>query len=182
MRGCLGFIMGKDKELDRGIIPAGTRVKLFEGRVTLLEDVAVDADQEWIDKAIKDQEDYFNGIGVVGENPTSKLEAGTLSAMHVSASVGTQTNSSRKNVYSKEILDNQLNISMQNAIKDAAKALNFANNARFINIVEWRTNMIDRLLSHVSIKTIDEAISECQKIEKHIFGEKEPEAPKDWRL
>ncbi|ENV48076.1 hypothetical protein P255_01450 [Acinetobacter brisouii CIP 110357] len=59
--------MDKDKELDRGIIPAGTRVKLFEGRVTLLEDVVVDADQEWIDKAIKDQEDYFNGVGVTSE-------------------------------------------------------------------------------------------------------------------
>lgn len=57
--------MSKDTEQDYGIIPAGTRVKLFEGRVTLLEDVAVDADQEWIDKAIKDQEDYFNGINSV---------------------------------------------------------------------------------------------------------------------
>ena len=51
-----------EKNQERGIIPAGTRVKLYEGRVTLLEDVVVDADQEWIDKAIKDQEDYFNGI------------------------------------------------------------------------------------------------------------------------
>ena len=52
---------------ERGVIPAGTRIKLYEGRVTLLEDVVVDADQEWIDKAIKDQEDYFNGIEVVSE-------------------------------------------------------------------------------------------------------------------
>lgn len=44
------------------MIPAGTRIKLYEGRVTLLEDVKVDTDQEWIDKTIKDQEDYFNGI------------------------------------------------------------------------------------------------------------------------
>lgn len=47
---------------ERGVIPAGTRVKLYEGRVTLLEDVVVDANQEWIDKAIKDQDDYFNGV------------------------------------------------------------------------------------------------------------------------
>ena len=57
--------MGKKQE--RGVIPAGTRIKLYEGRVTLLEDVVVDADQKWIDKAIKDQEDYLNGVGVVSE-------------------------------------------------------------------------------------------------------------------
>lgn len=50
------------KKQERGVIPAGTRIKLYEGWVTLLEDVKVDTDQEWIDKAIKDQEDYFNGI------------------------------------------------------------------------------------------------------------------------
>ena len=57
--------MGKKQE--RGVIPAGTSIKLYEGRVTLLEDVVVDADQKWIDKAIKDQEDYLNGVGVVSE-------------------------------------------------------------------------------------------------------------------
>lgn len=50
---------------EQGVIPAGTRIKLYEGRVTLLEDVVVDANQEWIDKAIQDQQDYFNGMGVV---------------------------------------------------------------------------------------------------------------------
>lgn len=63
--GCLEFVMDKNEELERGIIPAGTRIKLYEGRVTLLEDVVVDANQGWIDKAIQDQEDYFNGIGLV---------------------------------------------------------------------------------------------------------------------
>ena len=52
--------MSENQELERGIIPAGTRVKLYEGRVTLLEDVPVDADQEWVNKAIKDQDDFFN--------------------------------------------------------------------------------------------------------------------------
>lgn len=55
------------EKIESGVIPAGTRIKLYEGRVTLLEDVVVDADQEWIDKAIKDQENFNNGIGVVGE-------------------------------------------------------------------------------------------------------------------
>lgn len=54
--------MSENKQ-ERGVIPAGTRIKIYEVRVTLQEDVVVDADQEWIDKAIKDQEDYFNGIG-----------------------------------------------------------------------------------------------------------------------
>ncbi|MDR6628325.1 hypothetical protein J2X86_000313 [Acinetobacter lwoffii] len=53
--------MDKNQELERGIIPAGTRIKLYEGRVTLLKDVVVDANQEWIDKAIQDQEDYLSG-------------------------------------------------------------------------------------------------------------------------
>ncbi|MBI1450408.1 hypothetical protein IL972_00450 [Acinetobacter sp. FL51] len=53
--------MDKSQELERGIIPKGTRVKLYEGRVTLLEDVIVDANQEWIDKAIQDEDDYLNG-------------------------------------------------------------------------------------------------------------------------
>ena len=59
--------MSNEKQLERGIIPAGTRIKLFEGRVTILEDVLVDASQEWIDKAIKDQKDYFNGIDVTSQ-------------------------------------------------------------------------------------------------------------------
>ena len=60
--GWMESIMDKNQELERGIIPAGTRIKLYEGSITLLEDTIVNANQEWIDKAIKDQEDYFNGI------------------------------------------------------------------------------------------------------------------------
>jgi len=65
--GCLEFVMNNEKELERGIIPAGTRIKLYEGSITLLEDVAVNADQEWIDRAIKDQDDYHLGLGSVGD-------------------------------------------------------------------------------------------------------------------
>ena len=57
--------MSKNQGLERGIIPAGTRIKLYEGRVTLLEDVVVDANQEWINKAIQDEKDFYNGVGVV---------------------------------------------------------------------------------------------------------------------
>jgi len=59
--------MDKNQELERGIIPAGTRIKLYEGRVTLLEDVTVDANQEWIDKAIQDQKDYLSGITITSD-------------------------------------------------------------------------------------------------------------------
>jgi len=41
----MGFLMSKNKDLEQGVIPAGTHIKLYEGRVTLLEDAAVDASQ-----------------------------------------------------------------------------------------------------------------------------------------
>lgn len=63
--GSLEFVMDKNQELERGIIPAGTRIKLYEGRVTLLEDTVVNANQEWIDKAIQDEKDFYNGIGII---------------------------------------------------------------------------------------------------------------------
>jgi hypothetical protein len=66
--GYLEFVMDKNQELERGIIPAGTRIKLYEGSITLLENVAVNANQEWIDKAIQDEKDFYNGIGCVGGN------------------------------------------------------------------------------------------------------------------
>jgi len=68
------FVMSENKQ-ERGVIPAGTRIKLYEGRVTLLEDVVVDADQEWIDKAIKDQEDYFNGLGWFQPRPPGSTDS-----------------------------------------------------------------------------------------------------------
>lgn len=59
--------MDKNQELERGIIPAGTRIKLYESSITLLEDTVVDANQEWIDRAIKDQDDYYLGLGSIGD-------------------------------------------------------------------------------------------------------------------
>lgn len=53
-------VMKKNQELEHGIIPAGTRIKLYEGSVTLLEDVFVDVDQKWVNKAIKNQDDFFH--------------------------------------------------------------------------------------------------------------------------
>lgn len=154
--------MSENKQ-ERGVIPAGTRIKLYEGRVSLLEDAVVDADQEWIDKAIKDQTEFDKGIdkvctgGAIGCS-SKQLAQGAVSAMHVSASISNSKTDSE---------------SIQKAIRDAAKTLNVAYNAKFINRVEWRTETIDRLLSSVHIKSVDEAIVECQKIENYVFGESE---------
>ena len=181
--GLLEFIMSEKEEIEIAVIPKGSKVQIMGCRVTLVEDTKVEGDQASLDYILKDQEDYDNGIGVVGEGGLgSKLATGAMSAMHVSANICDQTNINCREKYSKDSANEQLDVSMQKAIQDAAKVLNIANNARFINIVEWRTNMIDRLLSHISIKTIDEAISECQKLENHIFDKKDPGAPKDWRL
>ena len=68
--GWMESIMDKNQELERGIIPAGTRIKLYEGSITLLEDTVVDANQEWIDKAIQDEKDFHSGIGRMCRNPT----------------------------------------------------------------------------------------------------------------
>lgn len=56
------------KKQEVGIIPAGTRVKLYEGRGTLLQDVIVDVDQYRIDKAIQDQNAYLNAAKCSNNN------------------------------------------------------------------------------------------------------------------
>ncbi|TCB50999.1 hypothetical protein E0H80_06435 [Acinetobacter sp. ANC 4779] len=60
--------MGGNQELERGVIPKGTRIKLYEGRVTLIEDVVVDANQEWIDKVIQDEKDFYCGVARTGNS------------------------------------------------------------------------------------------------------------------
>lgn len=67
------IIMNEDTELELGVIPAGTRVRLFEGRVTLLEDVEVDVSQKWIDKAIRDQDEYYKGVNCCSQLPKDEL-------------------------------------------------------------------------------------------------------------
>ncbi|MCX0334763.1 hypothetical protein [Acinetobacter radioresistens] len=64
--------MSKNEELERSTLPAGTRIRLYEGSITLLEDTVVEANQEWIDKAIQDEKDFYNGVGVVGKMPNSQ--------------------------------------------------------------------------------------------------------------
>lgn len=53
--------------LECGTIPKGTQISINGMPFILQEDVKGNASQEYIDKTIKDQEDFHNGIGVVGE-------------------------------------------------------------------------------------------------------------------
>ncbi|WP_202741494.1 hypothetical protein [Acinetobacter sp. 'aerobic (ED)'] len=52
--------------LELGIIPKGTMVKINGMPFILQDDVPVAADQEIVDLAIKNQTDFYNGVGVVG--------------------------------------------------------------------------------------------------------------------
>lgn len=53
--------------LECGTIPKGTKVKVDGCPFVLQDDVKVAAAQEVVDLAIKNQNDFDNGIGVVGE-------------------------------------------------------------------------------------------------------------------
>lgn len=58
--------------LECGTIPAGTKVKVDACPFVLQNDVKVAASQEIVDLAIKNQTDFENGVGVVGEFPTQE--------------------------------------------------------------------------------------------------------------
>lgn len=55
------------------VIPKGTRVQIMGCSFTLLEDVKVEASQSDLDYIIKKQENFKNGIGVIG-SATSKTD------------------------------------------------------------------------------------------------------------
>ncbi|OTG58633.1 hypothetical protein B9T36_09765 [Acinetobacter sp. ANC 4204] len=55
------------------VIPKGTKVQIMGCTYTLLEDVKVDGIQIYLDKVLKAQEDFENGIDVVGNNPSCQL-------------------------------------------------------------------------------------------------------------
>lgn len=44
---------------ENGVIPAGTQIRLYEAPFILQQDVKVDASQEFINKVLKDQQDWF---------------------------------------------------------------------------------------------------------------------------
>ena len=61
-------------EKEIAIIPKGSYVSIMGCRITLLEDTKVEGDQKSLDHILKVQEDFDNGIGVMG----SALEKPTL--------------------------------------------------------------------------------------------------------
>lgn len=61
--------MSEDLKKEIAIIPAGSYVSIMGCRFTLLEDTKVEANQTNLDYIIKEQENFNNGVGVVGEYP-----------------------------------------------------------------------------------------------------------------
>lgn len=148
--------MSEKKEF--AILPKGSYVSIMGCRITLAEDAKVEGNQSNIDYILKDQENFNNGIGVVSGYPTSKLAAGALSAMQVSASVGNVVGVGDA-IYVGD------NIPVDWRLADS-QTTNMT-----MNREKWRTDMIDRLLSYPNIKSINDAIAQCQKIEKFVFNQ-----------
>lgn len=64
------FIMDIIKEI--AIIPKGTRVSIMGCRITIAEDTKVEANQANLDHILNEQSKFDNGIGIVGEIPSSQ--------------------------------------------------------------------------------------------------------------
>ncbi|MDA3500752.1 hypothetical protein MKL32_03880 [Acinetobacter sp. AOR34_HL] len=54
------------------IIPKGTHVSIMGCRVTLAEDTKVESNQANLDHILNEQSKFDNGIGVIGEMPSSQ--------------------------------------------------------------------------------------------------------------
>lgn len=59
--------MSEKKEF--AVIPKGNYVSIMGCRIILAEDTKVEGNQSNIDYILKDQENFNNGIGVVGKAP-----------------------------------------------------------------------------------------------------------------
>lgn len=55
------------------VIPKGAKVQIMGCSYTLAEDTKVEGGQSNLDYILKAQEDFDNGIGVVGEMPSCQL-------------------------------------------------------------------------------------------------------------
>lgn len=58
------FIMSKDT----AVIPKGSKIQIMGCNYTLLEDAKVNGSQENLNYILKEQENFENGVGVVGKN------------------------------------------------------------------------------------------------------------------
>lgn len=62
--------MSKEQKDEIAIIPAGSHISIMGCRLTLLEDTKVGTDQANLDYILKEQNNFENGVGIVGENPS----------------------------------------------------------------------------------------------------------------
>lgn len=60
------YMSASNQEQEVAILPAGSEVRIMGCRVVILEDVQVEGNQASLDYVLKAQEDFKNGIGVVG--------------------------------------------------------------------------------------------------------------------
>lgn len=60
--GCMEFIMSKNI----AVIPKGTKIQIMGCSYILQEDALVDGDQAILEATLKAQENFDNGVGVVG--------------------------------------------------------------------------------------------------------------------
>jgi hypothetical protein len=70
--GWMEFVMSEKKEF--AIIPKGNYVSIMGCRITLAEDTKVEGNQSDVDYILKEQENFNNGIGVMG-SAISKTES-----------------------------------------------------------------------------------------------------------
>lgn len=69
--GCKEFVeMSEELKKEIAIIPAGSHVSIMGCRFALLEDTKVKANQANLDYIIGEQENFENGVGVVGKSST----------------------------------------------------------------------------------------------------------------
>ena len=59
------------EELEIAVIPKGSKVQIMGCRITLVEDAKVEGNQASLDFILKEQENFDEGIGVVGGMPTT---------------------------------------------------------------------------------------------------------------
>lgn len=63
--------MSEKEEIEIAVIPKGSKVQIMGCQIILAEDTKVEGDQASLDFILKEQENFDEGIGVVGGMPTT---------------------------------------------------------------------------------------------------------------
>jgi glycerol-3-phosphate dehydrogenase len=64
--GWVEFDMNTKKEIEVAVIPKGSKVQIMGCSITLLEDAKVKANQSDLDYILKEQENFYKGMGIMG--------------------------------------------------------------------------------------------------------------------